>query len=244
MRLASVILALALTGCDTVPGAPDARGDPDIPSAEFPSASRPVSPITSSRWSTEEARDKANEADLVMNIAGINPGMTVADIGAGEGYYTIRLAARVGPQGRVLAQDVVADVRDKLAGRVNREQLDNVSVKLGTPADPKLPTNSFDRIFMVHMYHEIERPLEFMWRLRPSLRVGGRVIIVEGDRPTENHGTPPSLLACELKATGYHQIERHAMPQVGGYLAVFEASGKRPAPAAIKACKAGSSGKS
>ncbi|MEY2927520.1 MAG: hypothetical protein RL367_1997, partial [Pseudomonadota bacterium] len=172
-----------------------------------------------------------------MTIAGINPGMTVADLGAGEGYYTIRLATRVGPQGRVLAQDIVAKVRDQLAVRVNRERLDNVSVKLGTPADPKLPVNSFDRIFMVHMYHEIEQPYEFLWRMRPSLRVGGRVIIVDGDRPTADHGTPPDLLECELRAVGFHRVENHPMPQIGGYLAVFEASGNRPEPAAIKPCK-------
>ena len=234
MRRAAIMLALALAGCGKMPGAADARADAEVPSAEFPLAARPVSPITSSRWSTEEARDKANEADAVMDIAGITPGMTVADIGAGEGYYTIRLANRVGPQGRVLAQDVIAGVRDTLAVRVNRERLDTVSVKLGTPEDPKLPANSFDRIMMVHMYHEIEKPLEFMWRMRPALRVGGRVIIVEGDRPTEKHGTPPALLACELQATGYHQIERHPLPQIGGYLTIFEASGKRPQPAAIK----------
>jgi ubiquinone/menaquinone biosynthesis C-methylase UbiE len=236
MKAAALIMLLALTGCYAVPGASDARGDSEVLTTEFPLASRPVSPIVSSRWSTEEARDKANEADQVMNIAGINPGMTVADIGAGEGYYTIRLANRVGPQGRVLAQDVIATVRDTLANRVNRERLDNVSVKLGTPEDPKLPANSFDRILMVHMYHEIEKPLEFLWRMRPALRVGGRVVVVEGDRSTQFHGTPPALLVCELRATGYHQIEIHPMPQIGGYLAVFEASGKRPEPAAIKPC--------
>jgi ubiquinone/menaquinone biosynthesis C-methylase UbiE len=237
MRLAGAVFFLTLMGCDVVPGATDARTDAQVNSSEFPPAARPVSPIISSRWSTEEARDRANEADSVMNIAGVNPGMTVADIGAGEGYYTIRLATRVGPQGRVLAQDIVAEVRDKLATRVNRERLDTVSVKLGTPADPKLPANSFDRIFMVHMYHEIEQPYEFLWRMRPALRVGGRVIIVDGDRPTANHGTPPVLLECELKAVGYHQVEYHPMPQIGGYLAAFEASGKRPEPVAIKSCK-------
>lgn len=244
MKAAALLIFLALVGCDAVPGARDARVDSAVGSAEFPVASRPVSPIVSSRWSTEEARDKANEADQVMNIAGINPGMTVADIGAGEGYYTIRLANRVGPQGRVLAQDVIADVRNKLANRVNRERLDNVSVKLGTVEDPKLPANSFDRIFMVHMYHEIEKPLEFLWRMRPALRVGGRVVIVEGDRATQYHGTPPALLECELQATGYHQIEIHPMPQISGYLAMFEASGGRPEPAAIKPCKPSAAKKS
>src|SRR3546814_16689157 len=84
--------------------------------------------------------------------------MTVADIGAGEGYYTVRLARRVGPRGRVLAQDILPEVRDSLALRVARQNLENVSVKLGSADDPMLPEHSFDRIFMVHMYHEISEP--------------------------------------------------------------------------------------
>jgi SAM-dependent methyltransferase len=226
--------ALLLAGCD---GKPAPRQDGDISSAEFPAAHRPVAPIVSSRWSTEEARDRLKEADRVMDLAGIRPGMTVADIGAGEGYYTIRLAERVGAKGRVLAEDIIPEVRNRLAERVYRERLDNVSVKLGAPADPKLPARSFDRILMVHMYHEIEAPYEFLWRMRPSLKAGGRVVIVDADRPTANHGTPPALLACELAALGYAETEARALPQQGTYLRVFEPVGKRPEPPAIRVCK-------
>lgn len=227
-------VALLLAGC----GGNDApQADRDVPSSAFPAAHRPVAPIVSSRWSTEEARDRLNEADRVMALAGIRPGMTVADIGAGEGYYTIRLAERVGAKGRVLAQDIIPEVRNRLAERVYREQLDNVSVKLGAPADPKLPANSFDRILMVHMYHEIEAPYEFLWRMRPSLKPGGRVVIVDANRQTADHGTPPALLACELAAVGYRQIEAMALPQQGTYLRVFEPVGKRPEPGAIAVCK-------
>ena len=126
MRRAFFLAALALAGCD---GA--AKEAP-----AFPPADRPVASIISSRWSNEEARDRVNEADKIMDLAGIDPGMTVADIGAGEGYYTIRLSQRVGEKGRVLAQDILPEVRDKLAERVNRERLDNVSVKLGLPGNP------------------------------------------------------------------------------------------------------------
>jgi ubiquinone/menaquinone biosynthesis C-methylase UbiE len=172
-----------------------------------------------------------------MDVAGTNPGMTVADIGAGEGYYTLKLAARVGKSGRVLAQDVIPEVRNRLANRVTRENLDNVSVKLGAFADPKLPANSFDRIFMVHMYHEIGEPYEFLWRLRPALRVGGRVILVDANRTTDKHGTPPALLDCELEAVGYRRVDYRDMPEAGGYLAAYEASGNRPQPNRIQPCK-------
>jgi len=226
-------LLLLLAACD--------GGQPRLPdktqkAGPFPAADRPVAAIVSSRWSTEEARDRVNEAGEVMNKAGIEPGMTVADIGAGEGYYTIRLASRVGKDGRVLAEDIVAEVRDTLALRVARERLENVSVRLGSPADPRLPANSFDRVLMVHMYHEIEQPYEFLWRMRPALKPDGLVIVVDADRQTQNHGTPPALLRCEFAAVGYREVARYDMPSAGAYLAAFRPFGARPDPRAIKAC--------
>ncbi len=227
----AVCLCLFLAACNSSPAATTPK-----PSA-FPAPARPVAAIVSPRWSDEDSRDKAGESVEVMNRAGVKPGMTVADIGAGEGYYTIRLASRVGAKGRVLAQDIVPEVRDALAERATRERLDNVSVKLGTPDNPGLPENSFDRVFLVHMYHEIESPYAFLWHLRPATKAGGRVIVVDADRPTNRHGTPPTLLKCEFAAVGYRQVDFQVMPAAGGYLAAFEPSGERPEPGAIRACK-------
>lgn len=229
----AVLAALAATAaaCDR-----KAPSDEDVPSRLFPKVARPVAPIVSSRFSNEEERDRVREASTVMALSGIRPGMTVADIGAGEGYYTVRLATRVGAKGRVLAQDIVPAVRDRLAERVNRERLDNVSVKLGGPADPKLPANSFDRIFLVHMYHEIGAPYEFLWRLRPALVPGGEVVVVDSNRPTAQHGTPPALLDCEMRAVGYTLVDRRSLRSAGGYIALYVAKGPRPAPEAIAPC--------
>ncbi|MDP5279404.1 methyltransferase domain-containing protein [Sphingomonas sp. DG1-23] len=232
------IAALLLAGCDGGGAVPGERKE-QTRNTGFPAADRPVATIVSARWSTEEARDRLNEAGQVMNLAGIKPGMTVADIGAGEGYYTIRLGQRVGKEGRVVAEDIVPEVRDALATRVVRERLDNVSVRLGLPADPRLPEASFDRVLMVHMYHEIESPYEFLWRLRPSLRPEGQVIVVDADRPTEHHGTPPDLLKCEFAAVGYAMVSMRPMPSAGGYIAIFRAEGERPEPGTLKACKSG-----
>lgn len=242
MRRAGAIGLLALlAACG---GKPDADG-PARASADklFPKADRPVASIVSDRWSTEEARDRLNEADEVMKRAGIKPGMTVADIGAGEGYYTTRLAQRVQATGRVLAEDIVPEVRDKLAERVTRDRLSNVSVRLGDPDDPKLPANSFDRIFMVHMYHEIEEPYAFLWRMRPALGKDGLVVVVDADRPTQFHGTPPNLLRCEFAAVGYSLVEMEPMPSAGGYFATFRVAGPRPDPADIVPCRATPQGK-
>ncbi|WP_293883710.1 class I SAM-dependent methyltransferase [Sphingomonas sp.] len=216
------------------------HAQPQSPRAsDFPAAHRPVASIVSARWSDEDTRDTAGEATEVMNRAGVKAGMTVADIGAGEGYYTIRLAARVGGKGRVLAQDIVPKVRDALAERVTRERLDTVSVKLGQPDDPQLPEASFDRVFLVHMYHEIASPYAFLWHLRPAVNARGRVIVVDADRPTNQHGTPPKLLDCEFAAVGYARVDMQVMPSAGGYLAAYEPRGVRPEAKAIKACPTG-----
>ena len=231
MRRTALALALLLAGCG--------RTAPDEPRTAngFPKAERPVAATVSGSWSTEPDRDRLQEAEAVMAAAGVKPGMTVADIGAGEGYYTIRLAAKVGAKGRVLAEDIVRTYHDRLAERVYRDRLDNVSVKLGQPVDPGLPPGSFDRIFMVHMYHEIEEPYEFLWNLRPGLAPDGLVAVVDADRPTQSHGTPPALLDCEFKAVGFALAQRKPMPQAGGYLALYKAEGPRPAPRDMHACK-------
>lgn len=223
---------LFVSGC-TPAGTSDERSE----SAEaFPRAERLVSKAGDTEFSTEAARDEAGEAEFVMDWVGIQLGTTVADIGAGEGYYTIRLADRVGPKGRVLAQDINRDALDRLGARVTREQLDNVAIKEGALDDPRLPENSFDRVFMVHMYHEISEPFAFLWRMRPALAKGGQVIVVDRDRPTAQHGIPPKLLFCEFDAVGYRLTGFTEQLKLGGYIARFEVSGKRPEPAKIKTC--------
>lgn len=227
------ILALtSITGCKPVD---EANGRPET-SAEFPQPYRPVSQVGDTQYSNEAARDEAGEAKFVMDWAGIKLGTTVADIGAGEGYYTIRLAERVGPKGRVLAQDINRGALDRLGERVTREQLDNVAIKEGAVDDPRLPPHSFNRIFMVHMYHEVGEPYAFLWRLRPALSKGGEVIVVDRDRPTDQHGIPPKLLFCEFEAVGYRLTGFSEELALGGYIARFEPADKRPEPQTIKTC--------
>jgi len=219
---------------------PVAEKDDRLESARaFPRPDRAVSDASSTEFSTEAARDEAGEAKKLMDWADIQPGTTVADIGAGEGYYTVRLSQRVGLKGRVLAQDINRDALDRLGERVVRERLlDNVAIKEGGYDDPRLPPGSFDRIFMVHMYHEIGEPYAFLWRMRPALASGGQVIVVDRDLATNQHGIPPKLLFCEFAAVGYRLKEFEERPEVSAYFARFELAGERPKPEAIKACKA------
>ena len=230
---AALCLALALAACKQ-----DSASDRPETAREFPRAYRPVSDLGANQFSTEQARDDRNEANTVMDLAQIRPGMTVADIGAGEGYYTVRLAERVGAQGRVLAQDIDRDALSRLGSRVESERLDNVSIKLGAPDDPRLPQNSFDRVFLVHMYHEVTEPYAFLWRLRPALREGGQVIVVDVDRPADQHGLRPQILFCEFEQVGFRLVEFVRKPELAGYYAQFEAVGPRPEPSEIEPCSA------
>jgi len=225
----TAVLAAALSVSSCGQQAADPQG--------FPKPDRPVSGLGAKEFSNEDARDQRGEAESVMRLAEIAPGMVVADIGAGEGYYTVRMAGAVGAKGRVLAEDIDRPVLDRLGERVVRERLDNVSIKLGTPDDPKLPANSFDRIFMVHMYHEIQEPYAFLWNMWPSLKVGGQVVVVDVDRPTDQHGIAPLLLSCEFEASGFRLVAFKDAPELQGYYAQFERGSKRPEPGQIKACK-------
>ena len=220
-----LLAALVLLGCKQ-----------QEPRTAFPPAGRDVAPIVGNSFSTEDARDRTGEAESVIAFAGVAPGMSVADIGAGEGYYTVRLSGVVGPRGRVLAEDIVPEVRDALALRVSRENLDNVAVSLGQPQDPKLPSASFDRIFLVHMYHEVEQPYEFLWHLRQGLKPNGEIVVVDADRPVKRHGTPPALLDCEFASVGLTRSKEAPLDASNAYMALYKATGPLPKPAAIKAC--------
>jgi ubiquinone/menaquinone biosynthesis C-methylase UbiE len=164
--------------------------------------------------------------------------MTVADIGAGSGYHTVRLARALGPDGRVLAQDVTPKYLVHLQRRVRDEGLRNVTLSLGDPHDPRLPRASADAAILVHMYHEIEQPFAFLYNLVPALKPGARVGIVDLDKPTWEHGTPRDLLRCELAAVGYEQVGIFELTGDVGYIAVFRPPPEalRPSPQAIKPC--------
>lgn len=223
---AAALAALLLLSC---------RQQPQQP--RFPSAQRDVAPIVGDTFSTEDARDRVGEAEQVMQLAGVRAGMWVADVGAGEGYYTVRLAKVVRAKGRVLAEDIVPQVTDQLTDRVERQRLDNVAVRLGTPNDPKLPPHTFDRIFLVHMYHEVASPYAFLWHMREGLKTDGIVVVVDANRSVKRHGMPPEQLKCEFAALNLKPVKFTMLTGGDGYFMSFRITGPRPAPGAIKPCK-------
>ena len=200
----------------------------------LPRPARPVARIVATAWGDEAARDRLGEAADVIRLAGIRPGMAVADIGTGGGYYVMKLAPLVGPQGRVYAQDLSQSVLSQVQARASAAGHANVRYVRGSAANARLPAASVDVALMVHMYHEIEQPYLLLDRLRRSLKPGGRIVVVDLDRPSQDHGMPKALLTCEVKAVGYELVTMADIAQ--GYVAVFR-PGVRPRPDSVRACR-------
>ena len=212
-------------------------GPPGHSASRFPAPAREVASIISDRWGNEDSRERAGEAARVLDFLHVAPGMTVADIGAGSGYYLPRLSARVGPLGHVLAQDVVPSYLAALDQRVRTEGLGNVQLGLGEVSDPRLPPASVDVAILIHMYHEIGQPFALMANLIPALRPGAVVGIVDTTRQTQYHGTPPTLLDCEMAAVGYRRVGTLQMESGREYLAVFAPPAVAPVPESVVPCR-------
>jgi predicted methyltransferase len=220
--------------------AQDFMAEPGIPAMAFPKPDRPVADIVSPIWHDEKERDNANESTQLVRLLGIKSGLTLADIGAGSGYYVVRLSPIVGPNGRIIAEDVVPKYLRGLQSRVRDLGLQNVVITLGEPHDPRLPADSLDIAILVHMYHEIAQPYGLLYNLVPALKPGARVGIVDAYGPTSEHGTPPNLLRCELAAVGYRENSLDRLRGSNAYLAIFAppSVASRTRPEAMVACKA------
>ena len=220
--------------------AQDFMAESGAPASAFPKPDRPVADIVSPIWHDEKERDDAGEPRQLVRLLGINSGMTIADIGAGSGYYVVRLSPIVGPHGRIIAEDVVPEYLQDLSSRVHGLGLQNVTISLGEPHDPILPAGSLDIAILVHMYHEITQPYALLYNLVPALKPGARVGIVDAYGPTSEHGTPPSLLRCEFTAVGYREVSLDRLTGSDAYLAIFEPPtiASRTRPETIVTCKA------
>jgi SAM-dependent methyltransferase len=231
----AILATILLVGWLASSGAVVAEGPSAAP--RFPAPARPVAGIVAPSYSDEESRDRRGEGVRVLNRLGLGPAARVADIGAGDGYYTVRLARRPGRTGAIYAEDIRQDYLQRLEARLRRENISGVAVVLGEPRDPKLPRATIDVVILAHVYHEIENPYELLWHLRASLAPGARVAIIDVDKPTQDHGTPPALLRCELAAVGYREVDFISLAPADGYLAVFVPPDTLPAPEAIRACR-------
>jgi len=160
-------------------------------------------------WLERPEREDEEQPSRAIAALDIKPGQVVADVGAGSGYYTVRLAKRVGPIGRVFATDVQQQMLDFLMNRLARERLDNVELVLATDVDPRLPAGKLDLILMVDVYHELARPQDVLRRLRTALKPDGRLVLVEFRKESawvpirEEHKMSIKVARMELEAEGY-----------------------------------------
>jgi predicted methyltransferase len=167
-------------------------------------------------------RDTWQKPDQIMDALGIADGSTVADIGAGSGWFTIILARRVGPNGTVYAEDVQRQMLEAIRRRVSREGLLNVQGRLGTSTDPRLPERAIDAILVVDMYSEVDVDdrVTFLRNLARALKPNGRIGIVNykpgqggpGPSPTEGVRVEITAVEADARAAGLRVLSRENLP--------------------------------
>jgi len=160
-------------------------------------------------WLDRDERQREENTELSLRLLEVQRGSVVADVGAGSGYYSTRLARLVGPEGRVYASDIQQAMLDIIRGRIERERIPNIELVLGTPTDPRLPRAAVDLAIMVDVYHEFSAPQVMLRRIRESLKPGGRLVLLEyrGEDPRvpilPAHKMTVAQAKTEVEAEGF-----------------------------------------
>ena len=167
-------------------------------------------------------REGRLQINRVMDILGITSGKSVADIGAGSGWFTVRAAKRVGAPGTVYAVDISQDAIQHIQKRIDSEGIHNVKPVLSHPDDPGLPPRRVDAVLLLKTYHEIERPVTLLQNLRQSLNPGARVGIIDRNGNGENHGVAKDIVVKEAAEAGYNLAGQYDFVKDGmDYFLVF-----------------------
>lgn len=199
---ALLLLAAAVTPC--------------LAQSEHPLTGRRIAPtmgISGADWLDRSEREQEEAPEAAIESLKIKPGMYVADVGAGTGYFSIRMAKKVGPTGRVYANDVQPEMLARLQDRVEKEKLTNVETVLGTQTDPKLPAGKLDMILMVDVYHEFSQPQRMLQEMKKALKPDGRLILVEYRKEDPSipirpeHKMSAHEVKTEVEAEGYKLME-------------------------------------
>lgn len=154
-------------------------------------------------------REAWQKPEQIMDALGIADGSRVADLGAGGGWFTVRIARRVGPNGTVYAEDIQRQMIEAIERRVQREGLHNVRTVLGTPADPRLPPNSLDAVLIVDAYHEMEDPIQLFRNVGRALKPKGRLGVIDykhdggGPGPPLEERVDSGVVTRDAEAAGF-----------------------------------------
>jgi predicted methyltransferase len=164
-------------------------------------------------WLERDERDAEEQPEIALNALRIKKGMSVADVGAGVGYFTTRLAKRVGPEGKVYATDIQPEMLARLQDRLDNLGITNVETLLGTQVEPRLPEGKVDLILMVDVYHELAQPQRMLYQLRKALKPDGRLVLIEyrKEDPTipirPEHKMSVAEIKAEVEAEGFRMTE-------------------------------------
>jgi len=164
------------------------------------------------------------QIDRVMDILHLHAGSTLADIGAGGGWFSVRAAKRVGPTGTVIAEDINPTYITAIRDRATREHLPNIHPLLGTPDNPSLTPNSLDAALMLKVYHEIAHPQQVLANHHAALKPGARFGIIDRNGTGDDHGLNEPILRAEVEAAGFKQVARYDFTKADGqdYFLIFE----------------------
>jgi ubiquinone/menaquinone biosynthesis C-methylase UbiE len=177
-----------------------------------PVSGRHIAPVMSASgaaWLDRPERAAEEQPDKAIDALQLTPGMTVADIGAGTGYMTLRMARRVGPTGKVYGVDIQQIMIDRLTANARRAGLTNVEPVLGTSADPRLPAGRIDLALMVDVYHELSQPQAMLDALHRALKPSGRLVLLEYRKEDPSipirpeHEMTVAQARQELEASGF-----------------------------------------
>jgi len=180
-------------------------------------------------WTTAEARQGWNlDIDAALNVVGVAPGQIVGEAGAGDGYFTLPMARRVGPAGAVLANDISRRALNSLAASARREGLSNIQTVEGSVDDPLFPRRDLDLVVIVHAFHDFDRPVDWLVNAKKYLRPGGTIAIIDRDpgQGAESHFWTRERILGHAASAGYQMtklvdsVSQHLiivlMPQAGG----------------------------
>lgn len=184
--------------------------------AEHPITGRKIAPtmgMGGADWLERSDRENEEHPEAALDALELKKGMVVADVGAGVGYFSIRMARRVGASGRVYANDIQPEMLSRLQDRLDSEHITNVETVLGTQSDPKLPAGKLDLILMVDVYHELSQPQRMLGEIRKALKPDGRLVLIEYRKEDPSipirpeHKMSAAEVKAEVEAEGYRLVD-------------------------------------
>jgi len=223
-------LSLAFFGCQSAQVSLQPESTPTVTATATATSDDNINRPTSEPYKGDlsifegENRAKNLQIDRVMDILKISEGMSVADIGAGSGWFTVRAAKKVGETGKVFAVEINPDAINYINERARKENFDNIQTISGAEDDPKLPENSVDAVLMLKTYHEIAQPVKVLEKLRNSLRKDALVGMIDRNGNGQDHGINKETVIEEAKRAGFSLVDQYDFVKPDGmdYFLVFQ----------------------